>query len=50
MKPDRRLKKLNIRTIHIPKRKTAQMLRSAKAGLELKISEAYQILLECGKM
>jgi hypothetical protein len=37
MKPVGFLKKLDIRTIHIPKRRTAQMLRSAKAGLELKV-------------
>jgi len=44
------LKKLNTRTIHIPKSKTAQMMRSAKAGLELKFTGVYRILLECGKV
>jgi hypothetical protein len=32
-----RLLKIYIRTIHIPKRKTAQMLRFGKDGLKLKI-------------
>jgi hypothetical protein len=50
MKLVRLLKKLNMRTIHKPKRKTAQMLRSAKAELELKVPGVYRILLECGKV
>jgi hypothetical protein len=44
------LKKLNMRTIHIPKRKTAQMLKSVKVGLELKFPGVYRIMLECGKV
>jgi hypothetical protein len=44
------LKKHNIRRIHIPKRKTAQMLRSAKDGLELKVPGVYRIPCGCRKL
>jgi len=40
-KISRLLRKYDIRTIHIPKRKTAQMLRSAKDGLKLKIQGVF---------
>jgi hypothetical protein len=37
------LKKHSIRTIHIPTRKTAQMLKPAKDGLELKVPGVHRI-------
>jgi hypothetical protein len=45
-----RLLRKYIRTIHIPIRKTAQMLRSAKDGVKLKIQGVCQIPRECGKV
>jgi hypothetical protein len=36
--------------VHIPKTKTAQMLRSSKAGLKLKVPGVCWILLECVKV
>jgi hypothetical protein len=50
MKPVGLLEKIDMRTIHVPKREAAQMLRSAKAGLELKVPGIYRIPLECGKV
>jgi hypothetical protein len=49
-KISRLLRKYNTRTIHIPKRKTAEMLRSAKGGLKLKIQDVYRISCKCGKV
>lgn len=46
----RLLKKHNMRTIHIPQRKTTHIPRSAKAGLELKVQGVYRIPPECGKV
>lgn len=36
--------------VHIPRRKTAKMLSSAKPGLELKVPGIHSILLECIKV
>jgi hypothetical protein len=36
--------------VHISKREIVQMLRSVKAGLELKVPGIYWILLECVKV
>jgi hypothetical protein len=44
-----RLLKEYVRTVHIPKRKTAQMLRSANDGLELKAPGVDRTPSECGK-
>jgi len=44
------LSKCSIKTVPIPKRKTVQMLRSAKAGLQLKIPDVYWIPIECVKV
>jgi hypothetical protein len=44
------LKKHTIRTVQIPKKKTAQMLRSAKGGLEHRVPGVYRIPCECGKV
>ncbi|GFG30771.1 hypothetical protein Cfor_10855 [Coptotermes formosanus] len=48
-KISRLLRKHDVRMIRIPTWKTAQMLRSAKEGLELKVPGVYQIPYECRK-
>jgi hypothetical protein len=37
----------NVRTIHIPKRRTVQMLRSAEDGIDQNIPGVYRIPCEC---
>jgi hypothetical protein len=46
-KISRFLKKHNITTVHIPKRKTTQMRKFAKDELELMVLGVYQILCKC---
>jgi hypothetical protein len=45
-----KLLKKHIRMVHVPKRKTIQMLRSAMDGLELKFTDVYWIPRECRKV
>lgn len=49
-KTSKLLKKHNIRMVHIPKRKTTQMLRSAVDRLEFKFPGVYRIPCECRKV
>ena len=49
-KISRLLYKCSVWTVCIPKRKTAQMLRSAKARLQLKVPGIYLILFEYRKV
>jgi hypothetical protein len=44
------LTKYNIKTVHVPKKKNRQLLRTAKDDLGLKIPAVYHILCECGKV
>jgi hypothetical protein len=41
---------LNIRTVHIPWKKTIQMLRSVKDDLGLNVPGMYRIPCECDKV
>jgi hypothetical protein len=49
-KISRLLAKFNIRTVHIPRKKTTHMLRSVKDDLALNVPSMYQIPCECGKV
>jgi hypothetical protein len=49
-KISRLLVKHDVRKIHIHKRKTLQILRSAKNGLEHKVPGEHRIPCECGKV
>jgi hypothetical protein len=49
-KISRLLTKYNIRTVHVPKKKNRQLLRTVKDNLGLKIPGVYHIPCECGKV
>jgi hypothetical protein len=49
-KISRLLTKYNIKTVHVPKKKNRQLLRTAKDDLGLKIPGVYHIPCECGKV
>jgi hypothetical protein len=49
-KISRLLTKYNIKTVHVPKKKTRQLLRTAKDDLGFKIPGVYRIPCECGKV
>jgi hypothetical protein len=49
-KISRFLTKYNIKTVHVPKKKNRQLLRTVKVDLDLKIPVMYLIPCECGKV
>jgi hypothetical protein len=49
-KISRLLTKYNIKTVHVPKKKNRQLLRTTKDDLGLKIPGVYRIPCECGKV
>jgi hypothetical protein len=49
-KISRLLTKYNIKTVHAPKKKNRQLLRTAEDDLGLKIPGVYRIPCECGKV
>jgi hypothetical protein len=42
--------KFNVRTVHVPWKKTIQMLRSVRDDLGLNVPGVYRIRCECGKV